>query len=222
MRSYQVPPAVKAGDTVAIVSPSWGAVGVWPHRTERGIAYLRSLGLEVKLMPNAARNDSWVSASAQERADDLHAAFSDPTVSVVLCGIGGNHSNQLIPLLDFGLIAANPKVWQGYSDMTMLSWAFLAHSGLASFYGPALTLEMAEYPKVLPYTDRWLRAAWFRTEPLRYEPAAEWTDEILDFDKKLDLERPRKCNRPVAGRSSAKGSPRAPSSVAAWRRSAGT
>ncbi|MEA2498169.1 MAG: hypothetical protein QOH26_574, partial [Actinomycetota bacterium] len=123
--------------------------------------------------------------------DDLHEAFADDSVSVVVAGIGGNHSNQLLPLLDFDLIRANPKVWQGYSDMTVLHWAFLKHSGLATFYGPALTLALAEYPKVLPYTDRWLRAAWFRTEPLRFEPASEWTEEILDFDQQLDLTRAR-------------------------------
>ena len=145
-------------------------------------------------MPNAARNESWISAPAEARADDLHAAFSDDSVSVVLAGIGGNHSNELLPLLDYDLIRANPKVWQGYSDMTVLHWAFLKHAGLATFYGPALTIGLAEYPAVLPYTDRWLRAAWFREEPLDFTPASEWTEEFLDFDQKLDLTRARAMN----------------------------
>src|SRR2546430_17030609 len=75
---------------VAIVSPSFGAVGLWPHRVERGTAYLESLGLRVRLMPNAARSESWVSAPAQARAEDLHQAFADDDVAVVLAGIGGN------------------------------------------------------------------------------------------------------------------------------------
>jgi muramoyltetrapeptide carboxypeptidase len=82
--------------------------------------------------------------------------------------------------------------------MTVLNWAFLKHAGLATFYGPALTLALAEYPSVLPYTDRWLRAAWFGTEPLRFGPAEQWTEEILDFDQKLDLTRPRRLE-PSAG-----------------------
>lgn len=187
-----VPRAVRPGDTVAVVSPSFGAVGRWPHRTERGCDHLRSLGLEVKLMPNAARNESWVSAPPEARADDINEAFADDSVAVVLAGIGGNHSNQLLPFLDYDLIAAHPKVLQGYSDITVLHWALLRHAGLATFYGPALTLGLAEYPAVLPFTDRWLRAAWFRDEPLRFEAAREWTDEILDFDRKLDLTRARR------------------------------
>jgi muramoyltetrapeptide carboxypeptidase len=116
--------------------------------------------------------------------------FRSPEVAVVLCGIGGNHSNQVLPHLDFGLVASNPKVFQGYSDITVLHWAIAARAGLATFYGPALVSELGELPAPLPYTDRWLRAAWFRDEPLEYEPAQEWTEEFLDWDRRADT-RPR-------------------------------
>jgi muramoyltetrapeptide carboxypeptidase LdcA involved in peptidoglycan recycling len=194
----EAPPRVRGGDTVAIVSPSAPAVGRWPHRVERATAYLRSLGLEVELMPNAAEQTGWLAGSPQQRADDLHRAFADERVSVVLCGIGGNHSNQLLPHLDFDLVRAHPKVFQGYSDITVLHWAFLKWSGLRTFHGPALTTELAEFPAVLPYTDRALRAAWFGEQPLRFEAAGEWTDERLDFDTRADRTRPREL-RPGDG-----------------------
>lgn len=187
----RIPSRLKPGDTVAIVSPSFGAVGAWPHRTERGAAYLRELGLEVKVMPNAARNDSWISAPAAERVDDLHQAFADPEVKAILCGIGGNHCNQLLPLLDFDLIAANPKIFQGFSDITVLLWAFMARSNLRTFYGPALVANLAELPTALPFTDEFLRAAWFGPEPIAFRPSTEWTEEFLDWDQKADNERPR-------------------------------
>jgi len=104
------PPRVKPGDTVAIVSPSFGAPGRWPHRAGRGRAYLESLGFEVRMMRNAERDDSWVSATPEERADDIHEAFADDSVTVVLSSIGGNHSNQVLPHLDFELIASHPKI----------------------------------------------------------------------------------------------------------------
>ena len=138
------PPRVAEGDAVAVVSPSFGGIGRWPHRTERGVEYLRSLGLKVKLMPHAARHGSWVSASPEERAADLHSAFVDDEVKVIIAGIGGNHTNQLLPYLDFDLIAAHPKIMQGYSDVTVLLWAIMKHAGLRPFYGPALVSELAE------------------------------------------------------------------------------
>jgi len=186
-----VPKRVRKGDTVAIVSPSFGAVGQFPHRTERGIAYLESLGLRVRLMPHAAETAGWASSSAVSRVTDIHDAFSDDQVTAIVCGIGGNHSSQLLPLLDYDLIGRHPKIFQGYSDITVLHWAFAKHARLRTFYGPALVTQMAEFPSVLPFTDRFMRAAWFGESPLEFEPATEWTDEHLEWADKTDLTRPR-------------------------------
>jgi muramoyltetrapeptide carboxypeptidase LdcA involved in peptidoglycan recycling len=195
VRLLAKPPRVRPGDRVAVVSPSFGAVGRWPHRVERATAYLASLGLNVKQMPNAARDEGWASAPPEARASDLHAAFVDDEVAVVLASIGGNHSNQVLPHLDFDLIAAHPKVLQGYSDATVLHWALAKHAGLSTFYGPALVSELGEFPAVLPFTDRWLRAAWFGGDAIAYEPADAWTDEFLDWDMQADLARPRELHR---------------------------
>jgi len=193
MLTFGPPPMrVMPGDTVAVVSPSFGAPGAWPHRAERGRANLESLGLRVRMMPNAARTDSWASAPAEARADDLHEAFADESITVVLSSIGGNHSNQVLPYLDYELIGSHSKIFQAYSDTTVLAWAFARHAGLRSFYGPPLVLGLAEYPRVLDYTERWLRAAWFGTEPLDFSASEQWTDEFLDFDEQKDLERARR------------------------------
>lgn len=191
MRELTRPPRVHPGDTVAIVSPSFGAVGAWPHRVERATAYLEGLGLGIRLMPNAARSDGWASAPPEDRVADIHGAFLDDAVAVVLAGIGGNHSNQLLPLLDFDLIREHPKVFQGYSDVTVLHWAIARHAGVATFHGPSLVPELGEFPTVLSYTDRYLRAAWLGDEAIEFEPAATWTDERLDWDTRTDLTRPR-------------------------------
>jgi muramoyltetrapeptide carboxypeptidase LdcA involved in peptidoglycan recycling len=167
---------------------------MFPHRVERGSAYLESLGLVPVMMPNAALVDGWTAGSPQQRVADIHDAFRDDSIAAVLCGIGGNHSNQLLPFIDYDLIAAHPKVFQGYSDVTILHWALAKHARLRTFYGPALCSELAEFPEVFPYTDRWLRAAWFDERPLDFEPAPEWTDEFLDWEERADLERPRRTS----------------------------
>ena len=165
---------------MAVVSPSAPAVAWWPHRISRATAYLESLGLAVRLMPNAAASSGWVSASAEARASDINEAFRDPDIAAIIAGIGGNHSNQLLPYLDFDLIGANPKIFQGYSDITVLHWAFQKHARLRTFYGPAFMVGLAELPAPLAYTDRYLRAAWFGGKPYDIEPAAEWTEEFVD------------------------------------------
>ncbi|MPZ70459.1 MAG: hypothetical protein GEU71_13175 [Actinobacteria bacterium] len=186
-----LPSAPEPGSTIAIVSPSAPLVAAFPHRVERGTAYLEGLGYEVRIMPNAGLSTGWTAGSGQERAADINAAFDDPDVSVVMAAIGGTHSAQLLPYLDFELIAANPKVFQGFSDNTMLHWAFLARARLQTFHGPMFLSELAEYPEVLPYTGEWMMRAW-SCEWKTFEPATEWTDEFLDWAEKRDLERPRR------------------------------
>jgi muramoyltetrapeptide carboxypeptidase len=191
VNTLTLPPRVTVGDTVALVSPSWFAAGAFPHRVERGRQYLESIGLQLEVMPNALATGEWTAGTAQQRVDDLHTAFADPRVTVVLCAIGGNHSNELVDLLDYDLIRANPKIFQGLSDITVLHCALHHHAGLATFYGPALVTNLGEYPAVFETTDRCMRAAWFGADPIIFGPTSEWTDEFLDFATKADLSRAR-------------------------------
>ena len=191
------PPRVRPGDTVAVVAPCSPVVFWWEHRALRGRRYLESLGLRVRVMPHTGPAMAGRRVPPQARADDLHAAFADPEVTVVLASIGGDHAVELLPYLDEDLIRDNPKLFQGYSDLTVLHWALLG-AGLVTFHGPALLPELGEHPEPPAYTDAWLRAAWLGTAPLRFSPAAAWTDEFLDWDRREDLTRPRQL-RPGTG-----------------------
>jgi muramoyltetrapeptide carboxypeptidase LdcA involved in peptidoglycan recycling len=53
---------------------------------------------------------------------------------------------------------------------------------------------LGEFPDVFDFTDRSLRACWFGSDPVAYEPARQWTDEYLAWNQKLDIERPRQLN----------------------------
>ncbi len=146
-------PRLQPGDTVGIVSPSWGGGARYPHRIERGAAHLRSLGFRVKIAPHALNSIGYVSDTPENRAADIHAMFLDPEVTAIIASIGGDHSCHLLPLLDFDLIAAHPKIFMGYSDITVLNVAISAQTGLVTFNGPALMTDFAEYPAMLEYTE---------------------------------------------------------------------
>jgi muramoyltetrapeptide carboxypeptidase len=141
------PRAVSPGDTVAVVSTSWGGAGLLAERFHRGVQALESLGYKVRVMPHALGTSDgvreWVSGTREERLQDLHAAFEDPEVTCVLSAIGGDHSAQLLEGIDFETIRSNPKVFCGYSDTTLLQ-AVHARTDLVTFYGPALLPEFGE------------------------------------------------------------------------------
>lgn len=72
----------------------------------------------------------------EERAEDINGFFADPTVSAIVALRGGWGSARLLPLLDYDVIAKNPKVLLGYSDITALLLAIHARTGLVTFHGP--------------------------------------------------------------------------------------
>jgi muramoyltetrapeptide carboxypeptidase len=124
------------GGTVGVAAPASPA----DARSEvlRGVEWWEARGYSVKLAPGVWARDDYVAGDAERRAEDLTALFADPEVDAVQALTGGFGSAQLIPYLDFDLIAANPKPFVGYSDITALHVALRQRTGLATIYGNGL------------------------------------------------------------------------------------
>lgn len=151
------PKHLNPGDTVAVVSPSWGGPGAIPRRYEMGKRELEQrFGFRVVEMPHALRDPEWVRTHPRERAEDLHLAFTDPEIKGVFASIGGDDSIRLLPYLDPRAITKDPKVFMGYSDTTMLHLAAY-RAGLQTFYGPSVMAGIAENAGMFEYTERWFR-----------------------------------------------------------------
>lgn len=91
--------------------------------------------------------DAGVQSSISNRHAEIRSAFLDPTISAVICTIGGTAFTELLPVLvaDEELhasIRANPKVVVGASDVTGLHWFLYALAGLRTFYGPSAIPEL--------------------------------------------------------------------------------
>lgn len=186
------PARLQPGDTVGIVSPSWGGAGMFPHRVELGVRHLQSLGFKVKIAPHALNQHGIVSDTPQHRVDDINGMFGDPEVKAIIAAIGGDHSCHLLPLLDFDLIRKNPKIFMGFSDITVLNVAIWQQTGLVTFNGPALLTDFAEYPRMFAYTEEYMLKALCEVQPIGpIVPSTWWTEEFLDWEHKADLERPR-------------------------------
>ncbi len=186
------PRALRAGSTIGVVAPSWCGPGVAPHRIERGRAFLESLGFRVVLAPHLFERRRWTAGTPKQRAQDLMAFFADPEIDGIWAAIGGDHACQLLPHLDWPRIAANPKVFIGYSDITVLNVAIWTRTGMVTFNGPALMDELAEYPAPPEYAVASLRRVLTMPSPTGViAPAPAWTEERLDWVSKEDLTRAR-------------------------------
>ena len=186
------PPPLRPGDTVGIVSPSWGGAGAFPHRTAQGVKQLHALGFTVKLGLHALNQHGTVSDTADKRAEDILGMFADPEVKLVLAAIGGDHARELLPLLDYDLIRNNPKIFMGYSDITVLNLGIWKMAGLVTFNGPALLTDFAEWPEMFDYTATYMLKALTQENPIGLiEPSTWWTDEFQHWEEKEDQLRPR-------------------------------
>jgi muramoyltetrapeptide carboxypeptidase len=107
-----------------------------------GVERLRAFGYEPVVMPHAlSRGPLYFAGTAEERAADLHAAFADKSIDGIICTRGGWGSAELLPLLDRELIAANPKVFVGYSDHTSLHAWMWNECGMPTVYGPMVAAD---------------------------------------------------------------------------------
>jgi muramoyltetrapeptide carboxypeptidase len=126
--------------------PPGGTIGVaalaspQDSRSEvlRGVEWWEAQGYRVKLADGVFARDDYVAGDARSRARDLVGLFADPEVDVVQSLQGGYGSAQTIPHIDFDVIAANPKPFVGYSDITALHIAIRQRTGLATLYGYGL------------------------------------------------------------------------------------
>jgi muramoyltetrapeptide carboxypeptidase LdcA involved in peptidoglycan recycling len=138
------PRRLTPGDTVAVVSPSWGGPDAFPHVFDHGLDVVRGLGLAIREYASTRAPAARLAAEPAIRADDLNSAFMDPTIRAIFTSIGGDDSIRLLPLLDRGVIAANPKIVLGYSDTTTLL-AAVRQAGIVAFHGPSIMAGIAQF-----------------------------------------------------------------------------
>jgi len=157
--------------------PDGGTIGIaaasspFENRSEidRGVRWYEERGYRVKLAPHVYARDDFVAGDAAARAADVTALFADDDVDVVQMLRGGYGASQVVPLLDYDVIAASPKPFVGYSDVTALHVAIRQRTGLVTFYGLGLTSMGA------PKREEWDKERFLRamtaTEALGEVPA---------------------------------------------------
>jgi muramoyltetrapeptide carboxypeptidase len=131
----QKPKSLQPGDTISVVVP---AGPIDRKRIERAFERIRQLGFELKTYGDIARRTGYLAGDDATRADELMRAFADPETSAVWCARGGYGVMRILDRLDFDVIRCNPKVFVGFSDITILHLAIQQRAGLITFHGPNL------------------------------------------------------------------------------------
>lgn len=125
------PQILRAGDTIGIVtlgSPlSADAINT-------GIQTLKNMGFNVVLGKYVYSSIGYVAATEQQRASDLMEMFKNPDVKAIIPSRGGVGVAGILPYLDYSVIAQNPKIVTGYSDITILLNVLYILANLITFH----------------------------------------------------------------------------------------
>ena len=143
------PPRLRKGELIGVISPASAPNS--SEKIEKGVRYLESLGYRVTVGKNAAQVHGYLAGTDEQRASDLNAMLNDKSVRAIFAVRGGYGTPRLLPLVDFRAAKRNPKIIVGYSDLTALQLALVRKSGLVSFSGPMVGVEM--FNGIDPYTE---------------------------------------------------------------------
>jgi len=132
------PKKLNKGDVVGIVSPSGFIADEFKPQFQKGVEFLESLGLRVKIGKNVFKRHYYSAGTVAERVSDVHEMFSDHEVKAIIQSQGGETANELLDYLDWGLIKSNPKIFGGMSDGTALLLPIFSKTGIITLHGPDL------------------------------------------------------------------------------------
>ena len=130
------PPRLGPGSVIGIAAP---AGPFEPATLDRGVEVLRAMDFEVVVPDGLFDANGYLAGTDAHRADVLNRLFADPGIDAVMCARGGYGSLRILPLLDYARMAAQPKVFVGFSDITALLTAVSSRCGLITFHGPVVT-----------------------------------------------------------------------------------
>ena len=126
------PDYLKAGDKVALISPSYFTP---MENVEKTADILRSWGLEPVIGPNVGKVvDGKYAGTVAERVSDIRWALNDPSIKAIICNRGGYGTIQLIDQLKLTELKASPKWLVGFSDISTLH-GLMTRAGVMSIHG---------------------------------------------------------------------------------------
>ena len=133
------PAPLRRGGKIGVVAPA-GCID--DELLFAGVRAVRQEGFQVELAPAVHDRKGYLAGDAEKRARDLEAFFCQSDLDAIFCARGGFGSIQLLPHLT-DRIRSHPKVFAGYSDVTILLNWLLQRCGMVTFHAPMVGMDFA-------------------------------------------------------------------------------
>jgi muramoyltetrapeptide carboxypeptidase len=126
------PPFLRAGDEVAIISPSFI---IDESKITGAVDLLEKWGFRVRVGTNALKKEGPFAGTDEQRLADLQEMTDDGDIKAVFCSRGGYGLLRIIDKIDFSVLKKQPKWYIGFSDVTVLHLWLSEVTGLISVHG---------------------------------------------------------------------------------------
>lgn len=181
MKERLTPKRIGKGSHIRVIAPARSMGLISPDSREYAQRQLEAAGFTVSFGKHIEEMDEFNSSSVPSRIEDLHDAFKDPNVDAILTVIGGYNTNQLLDYIDYDLVAQNPKILCGFSDITAIGNAITAKTGLITYSGPHFSSWGMK--KGFEYTAEYFLKALISETPFMLGPSEDWSDDPWFMDQ---------------------------------------
>lgn len=131
------PPPLKHGDTIGIVAPAGQITD--RQRFDQGLGILADMGFQTRFPREMWPGTGYLADTDRNRANELRKMFADSDIHGVMAARGGYGCLRLLEQIDFNPIRGNPKLFLGFSDISMLLNQMVQQAGVLSLHGPVVT-----------------------------------------------------------------------------------
>ena len=128
-----IPTGLNFGDKVALIAP---CSPVNTEQLQPAADFIEKLGYIPELYSSCLCRRGYLAGDDVLRADDINRAFADPEIKAVMAIRGGYGGARLANYINYDIIKANPKIFCGFSDVTVLHAMINKFCGLATFHTP--------------------------------------------------------------------------------------
>jgi len=175
------PKKLKKGHHIRIIAPVRSMNVLASDTQKRAMNRLKEFGFKISFGEHVFETNEFNSSSIESRVSDIHSAFKDDNVDAILTVIGGYNSNQLLQYIDYKLIANNPKIFCGYSDVTVLANAINAKTGMITYLGPHFSSWAMTHG--FDYTLEFFIKCCMEKPAFYIVPSDKWSDDPWYLDQ---------------------------------------
>lgn len=135
-----IPPFLKRGDTIGVVSLSWSMLS---EELQPAIHFFTSQGFILKTAPHIFSQSFRFAGTDAQRAADFMAMVEDKDVKAIVCAKGGYGIDRIIDVMNLRKLHLNPKWVVGRGDATHLHGVINDKYGIETIHA----IMPSDYPR---------------------------------------------------------------------------